>query len=92
MTILLFISCIAALLLALGMWGDALLTRNELETTRQERDTLARLAASQTLQRLKASMERDVLARSLTHSLEGNQQDALAILSEFTTAPTEEIA
>jgi len=99
MTIILTISTIASWLLIVGaiienraLQNELTETIDELETTTLERDTLARLAASQTVHRLNTELHCGVLARSLTHSLDGNQQEALAVLSEFTTTRTEEIA
>ena len=92
MTTVLLISNLAALLIALTAYGTLLRERSELTTTRLERDTLARLAASQTVQRLNATRTCEVLARSLTHSVEGNQRDALAMLGEYTNTHTEDCA
>lgn len=99
MTIILTISTIASWILIAGalienraLQSEHAETLDELETTTMERDTLARLAASQTLHRLNTERDCRVLASSLAHSLQGNQDDALAILGEFTTTSIEEIA
>lgn len=99
MTIILTVSIIASWLLIVGaiienraLQNELTETIDELETTTLERDTLARLAASQTVHRLNTELHCRVLASSLAHSIQGNQDDALAILGEFTTTSLEEIA